>query len=111
MVAAGDHLDWLEMLAAVPPEGSEPQRARVVVRGEVQGVFFRAETSSRAQSLGLAGWVRNNPDGTVEAVFEGLRERVESMVRWCARGPSGALVTDVQVFPESPRGEAGFAVR
>jgi len=99
------------MLAAVPPEGSEPRRARVVVQGQVQGVFFRAETSSRARSLGLAGWVRNNPNGSVEAVFEGPEERVESMVRWCARGPSDALVTDVQVFQECPRGEAGFAVR
>ena len=59
----------------------------MVVRGRVQGVFFRAETSQRASSLGLGGWVRNNPDGTVEAVFEGHRDRVDSMV-----GASGYVV-------------------
>lgn len=86
-------------------------RARVVAGGRVQGVFFRAETRDRARSLGLAGWVRNNPNGTVEAVFEGDRERVESMVDWCRRGPSLAHVEDVRVEWEQPRGERGFAAR
>jgi acylphosphatase len=86
-------------------------RARVVVRGRVQGVFFRAEARDRARSLGLAGWVRNAPDGTVEAVFEGERERVESMVEWCRRGPPLADVSGVDVGWEEPRGESGFAVR
>jgi acylphosphatase len=85
-------------------------RARVVVRGRVQGVFFRAETRDRARSLGLAGWVRNNADGTVEAVFEGDRERVESMVEWCGRGPSHASVDDVEIGWEEPQDEAEFAV-
>jgi acylphosphatase len=80
------------------------------IGGRVQGVFFRAEARDRARSLGLAGWVRNNRDGTVEAVFEGPRERVESMVRWCERGPAGARVESVEAEWETPRGEDGFAV-
>jgi acylphosphatase len=82
----------------------------VIVRGRVQGVFFRAETRDRARSLGLAGWVRNNPDGTVEAAFEGDRERVESMVEWCRRGPRHAAVEDVDVSWEEPQHETEFAV-
>ena len=85
-------------------------RARVRVRGSVQGVFFRAETRDRARSLLLAGWVRNLPDGTVEAVFEGERERVQSMVDWCGRGPAGARVEAVDVSWEEPEGASGFAV-
>ena len=86
-------------------------RARVVIRGRVQGVFFRAEARDRARSLGLAGWVRNNPDGTVEAVFEGDRGRVDSMLAWCRRGPALAQVDDVEVGWEEPRQEQGFAAR
>ena len=86
-------------------------RARVVIRGRVQGVFFRAETRERARSLGLAGWVRNNPDGTVEAVFQGARDRVDSMIAWCRRGPAGADVDDVDVEWKEPRDEHGFATR
>jgi len=86
-------------------------RARVVVSGRVQGVFFRDETRRRARSLGVAGWVANRRDGSVEAVFEGPREAVESMVRWCGRGPSGARVDDVQTAWEDPRGDEGFVVR
>jgi acylphosphatase len=86
-------------------------RARVVVRGQVQGVFFRVETRDRARSLGLAGWVRNAPDGSVEAVFEGDRERIESMLTWCRRGPSLARVDDVQAEWEAPVGEDGFVTR
>ena len=63
-------------------------RARVVVRGHVQGVFFRAEARARARSLGLAGSVKNLPDGTVEAVFEGPKEHIDSMLRWCEQGPT-----------------------
>jgi acylphosphatase len=77
----------------------------------VQGVFFRAEAQARAESLGVAGWVRNAEDGSVEAVFEGDEERVESMVDWCRRGPSGARVDDVEVETEEPTGETSFSVR
>jgi acylphosphatase len=76
----------------------------------VQGVFFRAETRARAASLELAGWVRNNPDGSVEAVFEGQRDRVDSMLEWCRRGPTHAQVEDVDVAWEEPQGDSGFTV-
>jgi acylphosphatase len=86
------------------------KRAHVIVRGQVQGVFFRAEARDRAASLDLVGWIRNNPDGTVEAVFEGEDERVESIVEWCRGGPALAQVEDVDVSWEQPQGESGFAV-
>jgi acylphosphatase len=86
-------------------------RASVRVSGRVQGVFFRAETQSRARSLGLAGWVRNAPDGSVEAVFEGPAERVRSMLDWCRRGPSHATVDDVTVDWEEPHDEDDFRIR
>jgi acylphosphatase len=81
------------------------------VTGAVQGVFFRVDARDRARSLGLAGWVRNRPDGSVEAVFEGDAERVESMVEWCRRGPRGAQVEDVEVEWSDPQGEPEFSVR
>jgi len=87
------------------------RRVRVLVRGRVQGVFFRAETRARAESLGLAGSVQNLPDGSVEAVFEGRPDRVDSMVDWCRRGPPGASVEDLEVSPEEPTGKHGFDVR
>ena len=87
------------------------KRAKVIVRGSVQGVFFRAEARDRARSLGLAGWVRNVPDGTVEAVFEGEDERVKSMVEWCSRGPAGARVEKVDVDWSEPEGDQGFSIR
>jgi acylphosphatase len=90
---------------------SERVRARVRVRGRVQGVFFRAETRERARSLDVDGWVTNAPDGSVEAVLEGDRERIDSLVRWLGRGPSLAEVEDVEVDWEEPRGERGFTVR
>ena len=86
-------------------------RARVRVEGRVQGVFFRAETQSRARALGVAGWVRNAPDGALEAEFEGPRERVESVLDWCSRGPRGAVVTRLDVDWIEPRGESTFDVR
>ena len=87
------------------------KRVHVRIRGRVQGVFFRVETRARAESLGIAGWVRNAGDGTVEAVFEGDDERVDSMVDWSRRGPGGARVDEVEAADEQPRGESGFSVR
>jgi acylphosphatase len=87
------------------------KRVQVRIRGRVQGVFFRAEARARAESLGVAGWVRNAEDGSVEAVFESDEERVSSMVEWCRRGPGGAEVDDVEVRSEEPIGETGFSVR
>jgi acylphosphatase len=87
-------------------------RRKVVVRGEVQGVFFRDSTSKEAQSRGVSGWVRNRDDGAVEAVFEGPAEAVEAMVEWCRRGPSRADVEDMDVsLDEDPDGLEGFEVR
>jgi acylphosphatase len=85
-------------------------RARVIVRGHVQGVFFRADARERAQSLGVDGWARNDSDGSLQAVFEGPRDRVDSMVEWCRRGPRGARVDEVEVNWEEPEGLSGFRV-
>ena len=82
----------------------------VVVHGSVQGVFFRVETRERARSLGLAGWVRNARNGTVEAAFEGDDEQVESMLDWCRRGPAGARVDEVEVAWVDPEGADGFSI-
>ncbi|MEM2881995.1 MAG: acylphosphatase [Candidatus Bathyarchaeia archaeon] len=80
-------------------------RAHVFVSGLVQGVFFRHETARRAIRLGVRGWVRNLPDGRVEAVFEGGRESVEKLVEFCRHGPPGAIVEDLEVRWEDYRGE------
>lgn len=86
-------------------------RRRVVVHGFVQGVGFRASVVRAAASRGVAGWVRNSSDGTVEAVFEGEPGAVASLVRWCGAGPSGAEVSSVEVFDEQPEGLPAFGVR
>jgi len=83
---------------------------RVRVHGRVQGVGFRQHTVARARSLDLAGWVANLDDGTVEAVFEGPRDRVESMVEWCRRGPAGAHVVRMDETVEPAEGAAGFEI-
>jgi acylphosphatase len=92
-------------------DADEVTRARVRVTGRVQGVFFRAEARDRARSLGLSGWVRNAHDGSVEAEFEGPKERVRSLVDWCRRGPSLAQVDDVAVEWGEPQGEPTFQIR
>jgi acylphosphatase len=86
-------------------------RRRVVVRGEVQGVFFRDSTEKEASSRGVAGWVRNRDDGAVEAVFEGDADAVEGLVEFCRSGPSQADVRDVDVSEEEPEGLSDFSVR
>lgn len=80
-------------------------RAHVKVSGRVQGVFFRTETQDEAIRQGLTGWVRNLPDGRVEAVFEGEKDRVERLIEFCKRGPPGARVTSVEVVWENYTGE------
>lgn len=86
-------------------------RARVVVTGRVQGVFYRDSCRRQADRLAVAGWVRNRPDGTVEAVFEGPPDAVTAMVDWCRRGPRTARVDGVRVYAEQPAGLSGFAVK
>ena len=90
----------------------ETLRAHVIVHGFVQGVWFRQSTKDEADRLGVAGWVRNLPDRTVEAVFEGEKKKVEEIVGWCHRGPSGAEVTGVDIAWERPKGGLhGFDIR
>ena len=89
---------------------AERVRRRVVVRGEVQGVFFRDSTRSAAERRGVAGWVANRDDGTVEAAFEGEPGAVDALVEFCRSGPPRARVADVEVSEEEPRGESGFRV-
>ncbi|MBI2939353.1 MAG: acylphosphatase [Chloroflexi bacterium] len=76
---------------------NELAQAHVSIAGHVQGVFFRESARRLAESLGLTGWVRNLPDGRVEAVFEGGRDRIERALRWCQHGPPGAEVSEVLV--------------
>jgi acylphosphatase len=87
------------------------KRLHVWVEGEVQGVFFRESTRREADRLGVAGWVRNLPDGRVEAVFQGPAARVEAMAAWCQQGPPSAVIARVEAKPEPPAAEpAGFRV-
>lgn len=88
-----------------------PARARALVSGRVQGVFFRQETVRAAQARGVAGWVRNLADGRVEAVFEGPRSDLEALLGWVENGPPLARVDAVEVRWEPPQGEASFRIR
>jgi acylphosphatase len=85
-------------------------RLHVTVYGFVQGVFFRDTVRRRAESANVAGWVRNNRDGTVEAVFEGEKDAVERLVAYCHDGPRDARVDRVDVTAEEPEGVTGFYV-
>jgi acylphosphatase len=86
------------------------ERRHVQIHGFVQGVGFRFAVERAASSRGVSGWVRNRPDGAVEAVFEGAREDVEALVEYCWQGPRGAQVEGVDVLSEPPEGLDGFRV-
>ena len=86
------------------------RRVRVIVSGHVQGVFFRTSCARAAEEGGVAGWIRNRDDGSVEAVFEGSSAAVAALVAWCRSGPRGAAVTGLESFDESPIGERGFRI-
>jgi len=87
-------------------------RVHIYVSGRVQGVFYRSNTRKRALELGLTGWVRNLPDGRVEIVAEGEREKLERLIEWCRRGPPLARVEDLEIRWEKPRGEFdSFTIR
>ena len=92
----------------MPPE---LVRHRVIVRGRVQGVFFRDSVRRRARTHGVAGWARNRSDGAVEAVLEGPEEAVERVLRFMETGPPSAEVTNVEVSDEEPEGLSGFQIR
>jgi acylphosphatase len=87
-----------------------PIRVRVVVRGRVQGVWFRETCRREALGRGISGWVRNRPDGAVEAVFEGREEAVRAILAWCRVGSPLARIDDVEVRSEEPEGVDGFGV-
>jgi acylphosphatase len=84
---------------------------RVVVRGRVQGVFFRDSCRREARARGLTGWVGNRADGAVEALFEGEPTAVDQMCQWCRHGPPYADVTGVEVTEAEPTGGTGFVIR
>lgn len=87
-------------------------RAHVIVMGKVQGVFYRAETASKAKQLNVMGWVRNLPDGRVEAVFEGEEINVRKIIDFCKRGPQNAYVVNIDVRWQEWKGEFdSFRVR
>ena len=88
------------------------KRVHVTINGRVQGVCYRLETQKAARRLGVVGWVRNLPDGRVEGVFEGDAGAVDQLVKWCRRGPSLALVSDLELDHQDYRGEfSGFEIR
>ena len=86
-------------------------RVHVFVSGEVQGVNFRQEIADKANEQGVVGWVRNLPDGRVEAVLEGPRDEVYRVVGLCRAGPKGARVMNVQGDREPPKNEKTFKIR
>ena len=86
-------------------------RYRVLISGRVQGVFFRDTCRRLAEQYGVAGWVRNLPDGRVEAVFEGRPTKSAGLVDWARTGPRLAAVDDVAVQPEPPEGLSSFRLR
>jgi acylphosphatase len=86
-------------------------RRRVLVSGRVQGVYYRDTCRRAAEAQGVAGWVRNLPDGRVEAVFEGSAAPVAALVAWAGEGPESAVVTGVAVHEEPPEGLATFNIR
>mgnify|MGYP003547492058 FL=1 len=80
-------------------------RAHVYIRGRVQGVFFRASTRDKALAFNVQGWVKNCFDGRVEAAFEGEKDAIDAMVRWCRKGSTGAFVEHIEVCWEEYTGE------
>ena len=81
------------------------RRVRVVISGDVQNVGFRSWTKHKATHYGVKGWVKNNVDGSVEGVFEGMDSVIEEMLDSCRRGPPGSYVRDVKVFEENVTGK------
>lgn len=98
--------------AMTTPQGSSDSSStkteRVVIKGRVQGVFYRNWTIENATQLGLKGWVRNRRDGSVEALFSGSVDAVQEMEQRCRRGPPDAVVTGIQVFPSDDDPGSGF---
>lgn len=89
---------------------SQCKRRRIVVSGRVQGVWYRGSMLERAREAGVAGWVKNLPDGRVEAVVEGPSAAVDAVIEWCRHGPPGAQVRDLRTLEEAPQGLSGFNI-
>lgn len=87
------------------------QAVHIVVHGKVQGVWFRGTTESKAEEFGLAGWVRNRPEGTVEIHAEGMKEDLQRLIEWCRQGPPSASVSRVDVEWVSPKGMKTFSTK
>lgn len=93
------------MPSAAKKKDQDFLRAHAIIHGRVQGVFFRASARDEALRIGVGGWVRNLPDGSVEALFEGETRKVEEALGWCHKGPPGARVTSVDISYEPYKGE------
>ena len=90
----------------------EKSSVHLNISGRVQGVYYRASMLQEAQRLGLTGWVMNRPDGSVEAVAEGWKAKIEELIAWCRQGPQGARVAGVEVIWQKPENSFfGFAIR
>ena len=87
------------------------KRIHVIISGEVQMVSFRYYTKYEADLLGLNGWVKNNPDGKVEAVFEGEEDKIKRITEFCKKGPSSATIEDIKITEETPENLKGFGIR
>jgi acylphosphatase len=93
-------------------QAANPVQVQLIIAGRVQGVYFRASAVSEAQKLGLTGWVKNRPDGSVQAVAEGPREKLDQLIAWCHQGPGGAKATSANVqWAEAQNAFLGFAIR
>ena len=91
---------------------SQKVRVNIFVSGLVQGVFFRAQTKAKAEELGLFGWVRNLPDGRVEILVEGEKEKLEKLIEWAKRGPELAKVNGLEINWQEYQGEfKNFEIR
>jgi len=90
--------------------GMEMNAIKLIVHGKVQGVFYRKSAAEKARLLQLVGWVKNNPDGTVEIVAQGRDESIAQLVQWCSEGPKNAVVTKVEQEATSPGNYSGFNV-
>jgi acylphosphatase len=105
-------MDVIERLDLGRRSESVKTRAHVIVTGKVQGVFYRSETASKAKQLSVTGWVRNLPDGRVEAIFEGEEANVREIIDFCRRGPPNAYVVNIDIRRQEWKGEFdSFTVR
>ncbi|CAK9182613.1 unnamed protein product [Ilex paraguariensis] len=98
----------MSSLASPPDSTDRTKTVRIVIKGTVQGVFYRNWTVDNATELGLKGWVRNRRDGSVEALISGTPEKVQEMEQRCRRGPPAAMVTGLEVFPSDEDPGTGF---